>query len=324
MASPERVVYDCTACGARTFALRGTARLRARRCAACFTKRRDTRTNALNDLTGAQWARASCSVETYPDQRSDKQRDHGAAFPLALAEQQIRLYTQRGQTVLDPFVGVGTTLEAAHALGRRGVGIELSPNFAAQASADLPEDGSQTVHVGDCRAVLPTLPDALADLVVTSPPYADLLHRVQGSFADRWHAHSTLRVVPSPRPYSDAPEDLGNLDHLDYLDALQAVLAELRRVVRPDGYAVFVVKDFRALEQGVPFVPLHAHLMVRAERAGWTLWDHRIWDQTRFRSLVCLGYPSRNLYLNLGHSHLVVLRNQPPPGFANAPATTSS
>ncbi len=315
MPTGRRVHFQCTACGAKTFAVERTARLRQRRCSACYAAREDTRTNTLNDLDGAGWARASRSVETYRDRRTDKQREHGAAFPGALVRQQIRLYTQRGQTVLDPFLGVGTTLEAAASLGRRGVGIELDPGFAASAKADLPDDGTQAVHVGDCRAVLPTLPDDLAHLVVTSPPYADLLHRVQGAFGDRWREHTTGRIVPNPRPYSDRPEDLGNLDYPAFLAALQDVFTHLRRVVVDGGYAVFVVKDFRALDAGIPFVPLHAHLMTRAEIAGWTPWDLRIWDQSRFRSLVCLGYPSRNAYLNLGHSYLVVVRNQPPPGF---------
>ena len=76
----------------------------------------------------------------------------------------------------------------------------------------------------------------------------------------------------------------------------------------PGAYAVWVVKDFRALGEGVPYVNLHGHLMERAERAGLTPWDVRIYDQTRYRPLVCLGYPSRRFYLNIGHSYLVVLR----------------
>lgn len=282
-----------------------------RRCTACHTPRVDTRTNTLNDLDGAAWARGSRSVETYPDRRSAKQKRHGASFPQSLAAQQIELYTQRGQTVLDPFLGVGTTLDAAHALGRRGIGIERHPPFLDAARADLPDDGTQVLHAGDCRQILPTLPDNAAHLVVTSPPYGNLLRHVKPTFGTQGAAPQGHSSGRNPAPYSDAEDDLGNLDNASYLQAMKQILGDLRRVVIDDGYAVLVVKDYRDLERGVPLVPLHAHLITLAPQAGWTVWDLRIWDQARYRSLVCLGYPSRNLYLNLGHSYLLVLRNLP-------------
>ncbi len=54
---------------------------------------------------------------------------HSAAFPTALPQWFIRLFTDPGDAVLDPFVGSGTTLEAATGLGRAAVGIDLSEAF---------------------------------------------------------------------------------------------------------------------------------------------------------------------------------------------------
>lgn len=56
---------------------------------------------------------------------------HSAAFPQALPEWFIKLFTDPGDVVLDPFVGSGTTLAAAHALGRTGVGIDVSADYVA-------------------------------------------------------------------------------------------------------------------------------------------------------------------------------------------------
>jgi DNA modification methylase len=306
----RRVTYPCSRCQEPTDAFPDTRRLAVRLCRACFGKGRDRRPRELNDLTGKEWASASRSVEQYPDIRSEKQREHGASFPASLARQQIEIYTRRGELVLDPFLGVGTTLDACHEIGRRGVGVELSERFARRARADLARRGAeeQRVVVDDARNLRRHLADESVDFVLTSPPYASLLKNVRGAFAYKWKEHSAIASVSNPRPYSAHPADLGNLEYGDYLDALSQCLEATRAVLRGGAYAVWVVKDFRALEERVPYVNLHGHLIDRAERAGFTPWDVRIYDQTRYRPLVCLGYPSRRFYLNIGHSYLVVLR----------------
>jgi site-specific DNA-methyltransferase (adenine-specific) len=50
--------------------------------------------------------------------------EHPAVFPVALAEQLIRTFSQEGDLVLDPFCGSGQTLLAAMACGRRYLGVE--------------------------------------------------------------------------------------------------------------------------------------------------------------------------------------------------------
>ena len=56
---------------------------------------------------------------------------HSAAFPVALPEFFIKAFSDAGDVILDPFCGSGTTLVAAHRLGRRGLGVELSPAYCA-------------------------------------------------------------------------------------------------------------------------------------------------------------------------------------------------
>lgn len=64
-------------------------------------------------------------------------RNHSAAFPLALPEWFIKLFTQEDDTVLDPFLGVGTTAIAAKQLGRRYIGIDLNAEYCELAEAEL-------------------------------------------------------------------------------------------------------------------------------------------------------------------------------------------
>lgn len=55
--------------------------------------------------------------------------DHPTQKPLSLIEWNIRLLTSEGETVLDPFLGSGTTLVACQRLGRAGTGIEIDPEY---------------------------------------------------------------------------------------------------------------------------------------------------------------------------------------------------
>ena len=307
----RRKRFSCTQCGSETSAALGTERVESQLCRECFGTRRLTRQRLLNDFSGSEWAQASRSVEQYSDVRSAKQREHGASFPESLARQQIEIYTRRGEVVLDPFVGVGTTLDACAELGREGIGIELNSRFVELAREDLvdrPGGDHQRLIEGDALDLREWLEPESVNMVLTSPPYATLLKTLTGDFADRWLEHNDLNIVSRPKPYSENPADLGNMEYPDFLKAIQKVMDSLLEVLVPNSYSVWVVKDYRALKQGIPYVNLHGDIITAAERAGHKLWDIRIYDQTRFRPLVCLGYPSRNFYLNIGHSFFLVFK----------------
>jgi DNA modification methylase len=62
-------------------------------------------------------------------------RRHPAPYPLPLAERLIRMFSFVGDTVLDPFMGTGTTNLAAGRWGRNSVGIEIEPSYFEMACA---------------------------------------------------------------------------------------------------------------------------------------------------------------------------------------------
>lgn len=64
-------------------------------------------------------------------------KGHPAPFPLELPRRLILLYSWPGETVLDPFVGTGTTLQAARELGRKGIGYEISESYCQLARRNL-------------------------------------------------------------------------------------------------------------------------------------------------------------------------------------------
>ncbi len=56
-------------------------------------------------------------------------RQHPAPFPLELAERLVRMFSFAGDTVLDPFLGTGTTTVAAARWGRNSIGYEVDPKY---------------------------------------------------------------------------------------------------------------------------------------------------------------------------------------------------
>ncbi|HMM79548.1 MAG TPA: site-specific DNA-methyltransferase [Pyrinomonadaceae bacterium] len=64
-------------------------------------------------------------------------KNHPAAFPEELPEWFIKLFTTEGDTVLDPFMGSGTTVRVANRLGRKAVGIDVVPEYLEMVRAGL-------------------------------------------------------------------------------------------------------------------------------------------------------------------------------------------
>lgn len=70
----------------------------------------------------------------YKTVRSKAQKfGHPAGFPVELPERCIRLHGRESGTVLDPFLGAGSTLVAARNLGCKGIGIEIDHHYAKTA-----------------------------------------------------------------------------------------------------------------------------------------------------------------------------------------------
>ena len=69
-------------------------------------------------------------------------RDHPAPFPLELAERLIRMFSFVGDTVLDPFLGTGTTSIAAAKCGRNSVGVEVDPHYFSMAAERLANEAA--------------------------------------------------------------------------------------------------------------------------------------------------------------------------------------
>ena len=64
-------------------------------------------------------------------------KNHSAAFPQELPEWFIKLFTKEKDTVLDPFMGSGTTLSVANRMKRNSIGIEIVPEYYEMVRKEL-------------------------------------------------------------------------------------------------------------------------------------------------------------------------------------------
>jgi len=241
--------------------------------------------NKLNDLDGKTWLKFQKSwfIHNPPPRRKDV-RLHPAKFPETLAEEFIRFFTKRGQTVLDPMVGTGSTLVAALRAGRRSVGIELNEKYFGVAQQVVADEIAALGRVPRTRHPLLFNADAAGvgelklppvDYVLTSPPYWDMLRARGAATQKQRRATPGLDVF-----YSDDPHDVGNVaDYDEFVRQLVAIYSALRPVLKPRAYLTIIVKN---VKKGGRIYPL-AWDIGRLLGKVYTLKDERIWAQDNQR-----------------------------------------
>jgi DNA modification methylase len=264
--------------------------------------------NKLNDLNGKEWIQETKSIWRQRGLGANHahtryERLHPAPFSFQDVARLIRLFTKRGMLVLDPFVGVGSTLKAAALETRRGIGIELSPKWAEIArmrlNEEVPGHQGQQIWCMDVRDALSKLPDAGVDFIVTSPPYWTILNKKPD--------HKTLQVRIAnglDQCYSNDPRDLANIPSYEqFLVTLADVFRGLSGKLRPGAYCAIIVSDFK---HGTRFYPYHADLAAAIGQDRLALEGITILEQ-RHKALYPYGYPYAYVP-NVHHQYILILR----------------
>jgi DNA modification methylase len=243
--------------------------------------------DSMNNLTGKEWLQYSFTI--WRDIRKNAEETalkHPAMFPVQLCEKLIKIYTKNnGEIILDPFVGVGSTMIAARNLNRSGIGVDLNADYVKIAKERLfqvnlmdNKDTQIQLYAGDSRTVLKKLAPYSVDLCINSPPYWDILN--QRRTADGRDSKN----------YSDSESDIGNIqDYQKFLSQLKEIYSEVFRVMKPNKRCCVVVMDIRKKDQ---FYPLHMDITKVMEEIGFELEELVIWDrQHEYNNMKTLGYP---------------------------------
>lgn len=268
--------------------------------------------NTLNELTSKEWMSNSVSVwnqKGLGSGHSEAQIEklHPAPYSYTDVARLIRMFTKSDQVVLDPFVGVGSTLKAAALEGRRGIGFELYPDFAKLAKLrlkqEVPEEllkkFPQEVMRGDSRKLAKKLEPDSIDFIVTSPPYWSILNKKSD------HKQKQTREAHGlVTNYGDDARDLGNIEDYDeFIEVLGQTLSDASTALKHRGYMALVVGDFRHKSR---FYMFHADIARAMEGHGFTLQAMNVLYQ-RHKRVFPYGYPYAYVP-NVHHQNIVIMR----------------
>ena len=95
--------------------------------------------------------------QIWHDVTGESTRNHPAPYPLELATRLVRMFSFAGDTVLDPFMGSGTTNLAAANWGRHSVGIELDEHYCSMAETRLNNAGQDMFSTIEVHVRKPAL-----------------------------------------------------------------------------------------------------------------------------------------------------------------------
>lgn len=202
--------------------------------------------NALNDLTGKDWLLLTASFWFSEPTIEDKAAyAHPAPFLVRDIEKLISLFTKKGMTVLDPFVGSGTTLFAANKLSRRAIGIDLNAEYKKITDDRLKAKGFSDYRyiVGDANKKLKMIDPV--DYIVTSPPYHNILkNKSKGTRHNNGKLYR-MGAREGVQYYTDHENDLGNFDdYVDFISALKGVMSKAFLKLRDGKYCSIIISDF--------------------------------------------------------------------------------
>ena len=197
----------------------------------------------------------------------------------------ILRYSSEGDTVLDQFVGGGTTAVEARLTHRNFIGVDINPNAVAlsmqKCNFEFETDCTSIIKCGDARNL--DLPDESIDLICTHPPYADIIQ------------------------YSERIDgDLSHLNMKAFLPEIYKVAEESFRVLKKDKFCVVLMGDTR--KKGM-VQPLAFDTMTMFQLAGFKLKEIIIKEQHNCKAT---GYWKTNSikynFLLLAHEYLFVFK----------------
>ena len=225
---------------------------------------------------------------------------HPAVFPIAMAKRVIEQFTHKGELVLDPFVGSGTTLVAAQDLNRNALGFDLKQEYISVSNSRINShmDNSfykQIAICDDARNIINRVAPCTVKLAFTSPPYANILNRERKNKSRRGDLRQNEQFGKVEQ-YSQDPRDLGTLDAESFEKEISDIFRLMKPVFQAKAHVVINITD--AWIDGKR-VPLHINIINAMQSAGYEFRNTIIWDRRNLVNKIGIfGWPSS--YITMG------------------------
>lgn len=265
--------------------------------------------NHINCLTAKNWMKSQVAIwEFYYGKRDIRDKKiHPAVFPIGLPKKCIELFTHEGELVLDPFVGIGTTLVAAKDSARNAVGFDLSKKYVDYSNKRLIQNNlysksEQVAIEDDSNNIKDYLRTNTVSLSVTSPPYANMLNRKRKNKSIRGDRRKNEHY-DKVQQYSGDPRDLGTMEPKKFAKELAKIYKKILPLHKPKAHCIINITDLWWENKRIP---IHLYVIEEMEKVGYELRNTIIWDR---RNLVngagIFGWP--NNYITLGTTFEYIL-----------------
>lgn len=268
--------------------------------------------NPLNDLTAKEWLPETITVFSQKglgagNKDAQIEKLHPAPFSFQDVARHIKFFTKQGDKVLDPFLGVGSTLKACAYENRIGYGIELNKKYSELSELRIDQEvpdtysfkNSQNVINGNSLIEIKKFEVNFFDFIITSPPYWNIL--------DTKDHKANQRVSEElDTKYSESDDDLANIsDYEDFLNKISSFFGDCSSIVKAGKYMAIIVSDFRKLDKYYVF---HADLANSIEKCSdWKLKGIKILYQ-RHKGIFPYGYPY-SFVPNVHHQNVLIFQN---------------
>jgi DNA modification methylase len=274
-----------------------------------FEKTCECDKNHINCLTAKEWLKHQLGVwQFYYEKRDIRDKEkHPATYPISLARKIIELFTHKGELVLDPFNGSGTTIVAAKDTDRNAIGFDINEEYCNLSKARIAQENiinksSQIVICDDARKISNYLKNNIVSLSITSPPYANLLNRKRKNKSRRGDTRKNNQYMKVEQ-YSQNENDLGILGIEEFETEIYKIYKKMLPVIKPGAHVVINIADMWWEGNRVP---LHISIIRALEKAGYIFRNTIIWDRTNIVNRIGIfGWPSN--YITMGTTFEFIL-----------------
>ena len=213
-------------------------------------------------------------IEIFENRKKGFEEEHLAPFPEEIPNRLINLYSERGDYILDPFCGSGTTNFMAILLGRKTIGYDIEEKYI-----EITREKCDNRGLFFCKSSekMEEVYNNSIKLCITSPPYLKL------------------------REYSNNPKNIGNME--DPLPSFKKVFTEIFRVLKMEGHFCLNVSDvFNQEKKELTDFPYD--LLKICKEIGFKLENTIIWD----KDINLKEWNIKNNKMITNHEYIWVLR----------------